>query len=61
MCTSALSVKLLITLERIASNSLLGRHSGTRQMHLTDLNERLLPWTQDKFEKVYPESCCYYF
>ncbi|EKM58558.1 uncharacterized protein PHACADRAFT_252996 [Phanerochaete carnosa HHB-10118-sp] len=39
--------------QRIASNSLLGRHSGTRQMHLTDLNERLLPWTQGKFEKLW--------
>lgn len=37
---------------RIAANSLLGRHTGTRQMHMTDLTERLLPWTQEKFENV---------
>jgi amidase len=38
---------------RLASNCLLGRHTGTRQMHMTDLNERLLPWSQEKFEKVF--------
>lgn len=47
------NVSLLGRVQRVASNSLLGRHSGTRQMHLTDLNERLLPWTQEKFEKLW--------
>lgn len=38
--------------QRIISNNLLGRSSGTRQMYMTDLVEKMLPWTQDKFENV---------
>ncbi|THG96265.1 hypothetical protein EW026_g5540 [Hermanssonia centrifuga] len=38
------------------SNNLLGRSSGTRQVYLTDLTEKILPWTQDKFEKLFSNS-----
>lgn len=34
------------------SNIFLGRMSGTRQLYHNDLNEKILPWTQEKFEKV---------
>ena len=34
------------------SNNLLGRSSGTRQVYLNDLTDKILPWTQEKFENV---------
>lgn len=33
-------------------NNLLGRTSGTRQIYQTDLAQKILPWTQEKFEKA---------
>ncbi|GBE87908.1 Glutamyl-tRNA amidotransferase subunit A [Sparassis crispa] len=38
------------------SNNLLGRASGTRQLYLTDFIEKLLPWSQEKFNKLFPVS-----
>jgi amidase len=34
------------------SNNLLGRTSGTRQIYQTDLTQKILPWTQEKFNNV---------
>lgn len=34
------------------ANNLLGRASGTRQLYLTDFIEKVLPWNQEKFDKV---------
>ncbi|KAI0696921.1 amidase signature domain-containing protein [Cytidiella melzeri] len=34
-------------------NNLLGRASGTRQIYQTDLTQKILPWTQDKFDKLW--------
>lgn len=34
------------------SNNLLGRASGTRQIYQNDLTLKILPWSQDKFDKV---------
>lgn len=34
------------------SNIFLGRMNGTRQVYLNDLTEKMLPWTQEKFDKV---------
>ena len=39
------------------SNIFLGRMSGTRQLYHNDLTEKILPWTQEKFDKVMPTSC----
>ncbi|KAI0069388.1 amidase signature enzyme [Panus rudis PR-1116 ss-1] len=41
------------------SNNLLGRASGTRQLYLNDLTEKILPWTQEKFEKLFGVSAVY--
>ncbi|OCH84923.1 amidase signature enzyme [Obba rivulosa] len=38
------------------SNNLLGRASGTRQLYLTDFIEKILPWTQEKFDKLFCNS-----
>ncbi|KAJ3559132.1 hypothetical protein NM688_g529 [Phlebia brevispora] len=38
------------------SNNLLGRSSGTRQVYLNDLTDKIMPWTQDKFEKLFSNS-----
>jgi len=35
------------------SNNLLGRSSGTRQLYLNDFTEKVLPWTQEKFDKLF--------
>lgn len=44
---------LTITARRFAqSNNLLGRASGISQLYLTDYIEKVLPWTQEKFDKV---------
>ncbi|KAI0091153.1 amidase signature enzyme [Irpex rosettiformis] len=34
-------------------NNLLGRTSGTRQIYQTDLTQEILPWTQEKFDKLW--------
>ncbi|KAK7693198.1 hypothetical protein QCA50_002764 [Cerrena zonata] len=41
------------------SNNLLGRTSGTRQLYLTDLTEKMLPWDQEKFEKLFSISAVF--
>lgn len=38
------------------ANNMLGRASGTRQLYLTDFVEKVLPWTQEKFDKLFPNS-----
>ncbi|KAL4244303.1 Amidase signature (AS) superfamily protein [Abortiporus biennis] len=38
------------------SNNLLGRTSGTRQVYLTDLTEKIVPWSQEKFDKLFSNS-----
>ncbi|KAI0342635.1 amidase signature enzyme [Trametopsis cervina] len=34
-------------------NNLLGRASGTRQIYQNDLMQKILPWTQEKFDKLW--------
>lgn len=53
------AVPMLGRAQRIATNSLLGRHTGTRQMHNTDLTEQLLPWTQKKYENLWYVAASY--
>lgn len=36
------------------ANNMLGRASGMRQLYLTDFMEKVLPWDQEKFDKVLP-------
>ncbi|CCM01509.1 uncharacterized protein FIBRA_03565 [Fibroporia radiculosa] len=38
------------------SNNLLGRGNGLRQLYLTDFVEKLLPWNQEKFDKLFVNS-----
>ncbi|KAI0950823.1 hypothetical protein AcW1_008022 [Taiwanofungus camphoratus] len=38
------------------SNNLLGRGNGTRQLYLTDFAEKVLPWSQEKFDKLFANS-----
>ncbi|KZT67443.1 Glutamyl-tRNA amidotransferase subunit A [Daedalea quercina L-15889] len=38
------------------ANNLLGRASGTRQSYLTDFVENVLPWNQEKFDKLFANS-----
>ncbi|KAI0733549.1 amidase signature enzyme [Fomitopsis betulina] len=38
------------------ANNMLGRASGMRQLYLTDFMEKVLPWDQEKFDKLFPNS-----
>ncbi|KAH9928393.1 amidase signature domain-containing protein [Fomitopsis serialis] len=38
------------------ANNMLGRASGTRQLYLTDFVEKVLPWNQEKFDKLFANS-----
>jgi len=38
------------------ANNMLGRANGTRQLYLTDFVEKVLPWTQEKFDKLFANS-----
>ncbi|KAF8527604.1 amidase signature enzyme [Hysterangium stoloniferum] len=47
----------LIALYRFSqANNLLGRGGGRKQLYLNDYTELFHPWTQEKFDKLFPNS-----
>ncbi|EMD33904.1 hypothetical protein CERSUDRAFT_125669 [Gelatoporia subvermispora B] len=52
-----IQASLIGRVQRVSqSNNLLGRANGTRQLYLTEFIEKVLPWTQEKFDKLFCNS-----
>ncbi|GJJ13432.1 hypothetical protein Clacol_007686 [Clathrus columnatus] len=52
-----LTASLIARVHRFSqANNLLGRANGRRQLYLTDYSSLLLPWNQEKFDRVFPNT-----